>query len=126
MWHALAEFIDNSTQSRANYDHIIDAVLTQEGRPLIVQIDYQRLTRKLTISDNSIGMTKAKLIEALKLAHPTRDSKGRSKYGLGMKTAACWIGRHWKVVTCEWGSGVEWTADFDVERIAHRDAKIPL
>ena len=27
LWYALAEFIDNSTQSRENYDSIIDLVL---------------------------------------------------------------------------------------------------
>ncbi len=36
MWHALAEFIDNSTQSRVNYEGIIDDVLKSEGQPLEV------------------------------------------------------------------------------------------
>lgn len=126
MWHALAEFIDNSTQSRKNYQSIIDDVLQQEGNPLIVEITHNRPKREITIRDNSIGMTKADLIDALKIAHPTKDSNGRSKYGLGMKTAACWIGRKWKVVTCEWSSGEEWTAEIDVEAIAHHNKRIPL
>lgn len=126
MWHALAEFLDNSTQSRKNYGSIIDDVLKSEGKPLIVEITHNRLERYISIEDNSIGMTKADLIEALRIAHPTKDSSGRSKYGLGMKTAACWIGGTWDVVTCEWGSGEEWTAKIDVEAIAHRNGKIPL
>ena len=89
MWYAFAEFIDNSTQSRLNYGSIIDDVLRQEGTPLIVQIDHNRMKRELTIEDNSIGMTKDDLIEALRIAQPTKDSRGRSKYGMGMKTAAC-------------------------------------
>ena len=40
MWYALAEFIDNSTQSRLNYGSIIDQVLQQERSPLIVEIDH--------------------------------------------------------------------------------------
>ena len=126
MWHALAEFIDNSTQSRLNYDNIIDEVLNEEGTPLVVEITYHKLDRRITITDNSIGMTKDDLTEALRVAHPTIDSKGRSKYGMGMKTAACWIGKHWKVITSEWGSAEQWTADVDVEAIAHRGAKVPL
>jgi hypothetical protein len=126
MWHALAEFIDNSTQSRTNYGAIIDEVLQHEGTPLVVEIEHNRLRKEIEIRDNSIGMTKEKLIEALKIAHPTKDSKGRSKYGMGMKTAACWIGRKWKIVTCEWLSGQEWTAVIDVESIARRGGKIPL
>ncbi len=61
-----------------------------------------------------------------KVAVPTPDSKGRSKYGMGMKTAACWIGKSWKVVTCQWSSGEEWTATVDVNAIANHNAKVPL
>jgi hypothetical protein len=126
MWNALAEFIDNSTQSRLNYDSIIDGVLAQEGKPLTVEIVHNRTEKTITIKDNSIGMTKAKLIAALQIAQPTVDSKGRSRYGMGMKTAACWIGKRWKIVTCEWGSGEEWTADVDVKGVAYGKQKIPL
>lgn len=126
MWHALAEFIDNSTQSRLNYGNLIEDILKHEGQPLVVEISHDRLARTITIKDNSIGMTKGDLIEALKIAHPTKDSRGRSKYGMGMKTAACWIGSRWKVVTVEWDSGEEWTADVDVVGIANGTSKIPL
>src|SRR6476661_8533612 len=107
MWYALAEFIDNSTQSRLNYGGVIDEVLADEGRTLEVEIVYNKLQREISIRDNSIGMTKDDLIAALKIARPTRDSTGRSKYGLGLKTAACWIGRRWAVTTCEWSKGEE-------------------
>ena len=126
MWFALAEFVDNSTQSRLNYESIIDDVLKEEGNPLTVDIVHDRQFKKITIQDNSIGMTKDDLIAALKIAHPTADSKGRSKYGMGMKTAACWIGAKWTVTTCEWGSGEEWTAEVDVNAIAHQGAKVPM
>ncbi len=71
-------------------------------------------------------MTRDDLIQALRIAYRTRDTKGRSKYGMGMKTAACWIGRTWKVVTCEWSSREEWTAEVDVKAIAHDNKKIAL
>ena len=126
MWNALAEFIDNSTQSRLNYDSIIDGVLSQEGKPLTVEIIHNRPEKTITVQDNSIGMTKTKLIAGLQIAQPTIDSKGRSRYGMGMKTAACWIGKHWRIVTCEWGSGEEWTAEVDVKGVANGNKKIPL
>jgi hypothetical protein len=126
MWYALAEFVDNSTQSRLNYDRIIDDVLRSEGTPLRVEIDYDRSARTLTIRDNSIGMTREKLIAALRIARPTPDSKGRSKYGMGMKTAACWIGNKWTVTSCEWDSGTEWTAEIDVHRIVNGEPSVPL
>lgn len=126
MWHALAEFIDNSTQSRLNYADLLDAQLRDEGTPLVVDIVHNRPKRELTIRDNSIGMSKDDLKAALQIARPTKDSKGRSKYGMGMKTAACWIGKRWKVITAELTSGEEWTADIDVPAIAEGRARVPL
>ena len=126
MWNALAEFIDNSTQSRTNYENILDDVLQHEGTTLIVEIDYNPIKREITIKDNSIGMRRDDLINALKIARPTVDSKGRSRYGMGMKTAACWIGSKWRVETCEWGSGEEWCAEVDVDQIEVQDGRIPI
>lgn len=126
MWHALAEFIDNSTQSRLNYPELVDEALKKEGTPLTVEIKYNVTKREVTITDNSIGMSKEDLIAALKIANPTIDSKGRSKYGMGMKTAACWIGNKWKIETAELTGGQEWTAEVDVDKIAKGDTKVPL
>lgn len=126
MWFALAEFVDNSTQSRLNYGNLIDDILRSEGQPLTVSIVHNRQTKEISIEDNSIGMTRDDLVAALRIANPTPDSKGRSKYGMGMKTAACWIGAKWTVTTCEWGSGEEWTATVDVDAIANHGAKVPL
>jgi hypothetical protein len=126
MWSALAEFVDNSTQSRLNYESIIDEVLASEGNPLKVEIAYDRTERVITITDNSIGMTQQRLIDALKVAQKTRDSVGRSRYGMGLKTAACWIGNRWSVTTCEFGSGIEWTAEIDVMAVAGGKSEVLL
>lgn len=126
LWYALAEFIDNSTQSRQNYGHLIDDVLSSEGSPLVVSITYNRLTKSLEITDNSIGMSYETLVNALRVAQPTKDSLGRSKYGLGLKTAACWLGAKWTVRTCEWSSGVDLIATVDVDAIAAGNTRIPI
>lgn len=126
IWFALAEFVDNSTQSRLNYGSLVDDILKTEGQPLTVSIVHNRQTKEITIEDNSIGMTRDDLVAALRIAQPTADSKGRSKYGMGMKTAACWIGSKWTVTTCEWDSGEEWTATVDVDAVANHNAKVPL
>lgn len=124
MWHALAEFIDNSTQSRLNHSSIIDDVLQQEGGPLVVEIVHNRLAKTISVRDNSIGMTRDDLLAALQIGKPTADSKGRSKYGMGMKTAACWIGREWHIETCEWSSGLRWTTVIDVDAISRGEKVI--
>jgi hypothetical protein len=126
MWYALAEFIDNSTQSKLNYEDEIGPVLDAAGVPLTVDILHDRPKRVLTIEDNSIGMDLSTLVAALRVAEPTDDSKGRSRYGMGMKTAACWIGNRWQVVTTKFGSEEEWTATVDVNKIAYEDGQVPL
>ena len=126
LWYAFAEFIDNATQSRLNYGGIIDDVLAHEGSPLVVNIVHNRVAKTITIEDNSIGMTKDDLNAALQIARPTEDSRGRSKYGMGMKTAACWLGKKWKVVTTEWDSPEEWTAEVDVANVAAGNSRVPL
>lgn len=125
LWYALAEFIDNTTQSRENYSKIIDPVLNEEGAPLKIEINYNPTERSITITDNSIGMNYERLVAGLKIAQPTEDSRGRSRYGMGMKTAACWIGKNWHVRTSEWQSGEEWRATVSVDDIA-AGKKIPL
>lgn len=126
MWFALAEFIDNSTQSRLNYGGIINDVLEQEGQPLLVQIVHNKTSKTITIEDNSIGMNFETLVDSLKIATPTKNSVGRSKYGMGMKTAACWLGKRWDIVTTEWGSGKEYTATIDVDAISKNGANVPI
>ena len=122
----MAEFVDNSTQSRLNYSGLIDDVLRSEGKPLQIDIVHNRIAKEMRVDDNSIGMNRERLIEALKVAVPTVDSRGRSRYGMGMKTAACWLGRKWRIETCEWDSGIEWTAEVDVTAIAHHSARVPI
>jgi hypothetical protein len=125
MWHALAEFIDNSTQSRLNHGSIIDDILKEEGTPLVIEITHDRIQKTITIHDNSIGMQRDALLAGLQIGKPTPDSKGRSKYGMGMKTAACWIGHEWRIDTCEWGQGLRWSAVIDVEAVC-RGEKVTL
>jgi hypothetical protein len=61
----------------------------------------------LRISDNSIGMSYSDLQGALRVGRIPDNPTGRSKYGLGMKTAACWFGNVWTVRTKKLGETVE-------------------
>ena len=81
MWFALAEFVDNSTQSRLNYGSLIDEVLQEEGRPLTVSIVHDRPNKTLTIEDNSIGMSKDDLVAALGSRIRRRTARGDPNTG---------------------------------------------
>jgi len=114
-WFAFAEFVDNSTQAYFDNKELLDKVFSQTGENLTVNILYDPKADLITISDNSIGMSEADLDKALKVGRPPDSPLGRSKYGLGMKTAACWFGDFWSIKTKKYGeiTGVEIAIDVD-------------
>ena len=116
-WHAIAEFIDNSTQSYLNHRSALDAQYTADGTTLDVGIVYDRDGDRFSIADNAMGMDLADLQRALRVGVPPANPNGRSKYGLGMKTAACWIGDRWTVRTKKLGEPTEYTITIDVQQI---------
>jgi len=105
LWHALSEFLDNSTQASENFKRELDKAFKKEKDFLKVQINIDYDKKTISIEDNSIGMNEDELKNALKNGRPTNLSKGRSKYGLGLKTASFWLGKEWSVETKKLGSG---------------------
>jgi hypothetical protein len=63
-------------------------------------------------------MNERDLEHAMKIGMPPADTSGRSRYGLGMKTAACWFGDFWTLETKKLGSGNTFKVTFDVDRVA--------
>ena len=114
-WYALAEFIDNSTQSYFDHREEINEALRLQGERFGVVIstgdDFLR------VSDNAMGMDLAELERALYVGMPPENANGRSRYGLGMKTAACWIGDVWKIITTRLGETTEFTVTVDVNEV---------
>ena len=117
-WHAMAEFVDNSTQAYFNNRQMVDEQLKADGERLEVRVVFDRDSGLLRISDNSIGMSYDELQMALRVGSPPLDPSGRSKYGLGMKTAACWFGNEWSIRTKKLGETSEHTVFVDVESVA--------
>ncbi len=100
MWYAFAEFIDNSTQSYANNKAILDEVYQHENTGLKVTITYQNGQGSfIAIDDNSIGMDDKDLESAMTIGKRPTNTSGRSRYGLGLKTASFWFGDRWEIVT---------------------------
>ncbi|MFC4740779.1 ATP-binding protein [Flavobacterium ponti] len=125
-WYALAEFVDNSTQAYFNNQAAIEEQLRKDGERLTVDINYNRTNNTITISDNSIGMSGEELRNALMIGVPPDYDKGRSKYGLGLKTAACWFGNFWTIETKKLGESSAYKVTVDVNKIAkERVFKLP-
>ena len=117
-WYALAEFIDNSTQAYYNNEEVLSAAFKKEDRTLEVDIKADKNT--IEIKDNSMGMSQDDLKKALAVGIPPDFDGGRSKYGLGMKTAAFWFGNYVTIVTTKLGNPDEITVELDVFKIAQR------
>lgn len=117
-WHALAEFVDNSTQAYFDNQETLDKAFAEEQEILEVSIAYDKDADLLRISDNSIGMSLLDLEHALHVALPPKNTSGRSKYGMGLKTAACWLGNVWTVKTKKLNETIEHQATINVEKIA--------
>lgn len=124
-WHALAEFVDNATQSYFDHSDDLDAAYGKEGTGLEVSIIYDREGSGLfRISDNAMGMDRNELTRALRVGHPPDDPTGRSRYGLGMKMGACWYGNRWSVITKKLGETEELRVTVDVEAVASGHADL--
>lgn len=123
-WFALAEFVDNSTQSFLEHEtELADAYEREGERFTVVLATGQDFIR---IRDNAMGMDLTDLERAMVVGVPPDNVTGRSRYGLGMKTAACWIGDKWKIVTTKLGHAREYTVSVDVNEVVKGNVLPPV
>ena len=118
-WYAIAEFVDNSTQSY--YDHREELWkkyrLDGDIGHLRVEVSYDGDRNTLTITDNAFGMEVEELTRAVVLDSPPPVTTGRCEYGMGLKTAACWFGRTWTISTSKLGSTSQYTVRVHVPEL---------
>ena len=117
-WTALAEFVDNSTQSF--YDHKEELFATKYYKGLEVEIEYTEdpsIGDEIVIRDNAFGMDYRDFQRAIILDRPPMNTKGRNEFGMGLKAAACWFGNLWSVETTCLGSSVKYKAEIDIDNL---------
>jgi hypothetical protein len=126
-WYALAEFVDNSTQAYFNHKAELDAAFRASGDSLFVKIETGKDTKGkyVRIVDNSIGMSLAELEKAVYIGRAPENSKGRSRYGLGLKTGAFWFGDEWSVKTKKLGEQRGFKITVNVLSVAEGDLELP-
>ncbi len=123
-WFAIAEYVDNSTQSYLNNKDKLDKQFAKDNESLEVKIIYDNKQDTLTIRDNAMGMDYEELTYALQMGKPPKINTGRSEFGMGLKTASCWIGDVWTVRTKKLGEEEEIEFTFDVDKISKGDIKL--
>ncbi len=101
-WYAIAEFVDNSTQSYFSHKAELDSL--PNFKNLTIQIEYDQIANTLTIIDNAYGMEEDRFRDAILLDSRNNTQTGRNEFGMGLKTAASWFGNVWSVESTMYGS----------------------
>lgn len=124
--HAIAEFIDNALQSYRNNKNYFQSI--DPNFRFKVTIDFEwnsedNRAQKITISDNAGGLNFASFQKAFMTAETPEDNKGLNEFGMGMKTAAGWLGNTWSVRSSAIGESVERFYKFDLQYVLDNDVK---
>lgn len=128
--HTLAEFVDNTIQSYKNNTDRLK--LLDPNYLLKVTIDIQWTQTEnnrdcrasvITITDNAAGLDEAHFRKAFISAETPDDITGLNEFGMGMKTAAGWLGESWTLRTSAIGEAVERCYSFDLNEVLAKQLK---
>ena len=108
-----AEFIDNSTQSFNDHKE----ELQRKDNTTVCKVSIVWGNNEITITDNAYGMSHDEFKHALKLNDPRNDysENSRSQYGMGLKTAASYMGEWYEIETTMLGGKECFRSVVDVE-----------
>ena len=118
--HAIAEFIDNALQSyRDNKERLLSI---NPDFKFKVTVDFEwnaddNRAKTIKISDNAGGLNFQSFQKAFITAENPEDNKGLNEFGMGMKTAAGWLGNTWSVQTTALEEPVERFYKFDLQYV---------
>ena len=114
-WYAIAEFVDNSTQSYISHERELDQDPYFDKLTVAVKYDSQNNT--LRITDNAYGMELDRFRDAILLDSRNETQSGRNEFGMGLKTAASWFGNIWSVSSTQYGSKNKYQARIDIPEL---------
>lgn len=116
-WYAIAEFVDNSTESF--YTNEIE--LTQNGISTVtVNVNYDFEKNVLMIVDNAFGMELEDFSRAVLLDSKPKKQGGRNEFGMGLKTAASWFGNVWSVTSTQFGSYNKYFTEVNIQELKEK------
>lgn len=117
-WTAIAEFVDNSTQSF--YDHKDELMSQKYAKGLCITIDYiedKGDGDRIEIFDDAYGMEWSDFQRAVILDKPPQNTTGRNEFGMGLKTAACWFGSLWSVESTRLNSKNKYYTEINIDEL---------
>ena len=113
-WYAIAEFVENSTQSFYSHEN----ELSSHGiNSITVRINYDFDKNILVIKDDAYGMEIKDFSRAVKVDSPPEAKDGRNEFGMGLKTAASWFGNSWSVESTQFGSTNKYYTEINIQEL---------
>lgn len=120
-WYAIAEFVDNSTQSF--YSHQRELAAAGIGEVEVI-INYDSENDILTVEDTAFGMEIEDFSRAVKIDSPPENKNGRNEFGMGLKTAASWFGNIWSVRSTRLGSPYEYYTEINIPELRKNNVNV--
>lgn len=116
-WYAIAEFVDNSTESY--YTNEVE--LNKNGiNTVTVNVNYDFENNILTITDDAFGMELEDFSRAVLLDSKPEKQGGRNEFGMGLKTAASWFGNTWSVESTQYGSPNRYFTEVNIQELKEK------
>ncbi len=111
---AIAEFVDNSTQSYYSNEAIMKF---HKKHKVQIDIEYDTSLNTLTIIDDAYGMEIEDFERAIILGAKLEVPDGRNEFGMGLKTAASWFGNVWSVRSTRLNSENEYYTEVNIPEL---------
>jgi len=111
---AIAEFVDNSTQSYYTNEK---SMRFYKKFKVEIDIEYDPELKTLTIKDDAFGMEIEDFKRAIILGAKLEVPNGRNEFGMGLKTAASWFGNIWSVRSTQLGSENEYYTEVNIPKL---------
>lgn len=116
-WYAIAEFVDNSTESF----YTNEQELKQSGiSSVTVHVHYDFTENVLTIVDDAFGMELEDFSRAVLLDSKPKIQGGRNEFGMGLKTAASWFGNTWSVMSTQLSSPNRYITEVNIPELKEK------
>lgn len=117
--HVLAEFVDNALQSYRDNKDRLDQSAPDYQFTIEINFDWKedKADSVIRIKDNAAGINERQYLEAFKLANTPDNNEGLNEFGMGMKTAALWLGELWNMKTTALGDDVMRSTTFDLNQV---------
>lgn len=124
--HALADFVDNALQSYRDSKELLHKIEPEFKFKISIDFIWDETTgraKEISIVDNAGGLSEVRFQKAFMTAETPDNNQGLNEFGMGMKTAAGWLGETWSVRTTALNEDIERYVLFNLNDVIANNLK---